>query len=160
MVFSLLTTGRKFIQDLEKTGALGLHIPLEGGFEGRYQRRLRTAGYTTINLSAIGMGDLSAYLTEVHGVRPAHVGKTTTGNTDWCIKTQFLPPLVNQYLDTLPPKSKGLVLWFIDGNRLNRQELAYLALLPSQEPKVKVVIELGGERQFTWKPLKEAASVA
>jgi NAD(P)H-quinone oxidoreductase subunit N len=48
----------------------------------------------------------------------------------------------------------------MDGNRLNRQELAYLSVLPSQEPKVKVVIELGGERQFTWKPLKEAALVA
>jgi NAD(P)H-quinone oxidoreductase subunit N len=160
MALSLITTGRQFIQSLEKNGALGVYVPPEGGFEGRYQRRLRTAGYTMLHISAPGLGDLDAYLTQVHGIRPAHVGKSTEGNTDWGIKTYFRPPLINHHLEHLLPKSKGLVLWLIDGKRLNRQELAYLAVLPSQEPKVKVVIELGGDRQFSWKPLKDLATVA
>lgn len=156
----LLVIGRKFIQDLEKNGALGIYVPPEGGFEGRYQRRLRAAGYLTVPLFSPGLGDLDAYFNQVHGVRPAHVGKQTVGNTDWSVQTQFLPPLLNQYLDCLPPKSTGLVLWMIDGKRLNRQELAFLAALPNREPRVKVVIELGGDRQVTWKPLKELSMAA
>jgi NAD(P)H-quinone oxidoreductase subunit N len=156
----LIVIGRKFILDLEKNGALGIYVPPEGGFEGRYQRRLRAAGYLTVPLFAPGLGDLDAYLNQVHGVRPAHVGKQTVGNTDWSVQTQYLPPLLTQYLDCLPPKSTGLVLWMIDGKRLSRQELAYLAALPNQEPRVKVVIELGGDRQVSWKPLKELSSMA
>ena len=72
---ALLTTGRQLIKDLEKYGALGLYVPLEGGYEGRYQRRLRAAGYVTLVISARGLGDLAAYLTGIHGVRPAHLGK-------------------------------------------------------------------------------------
>lgn len=71
----LLTTGKSFIRDLEKSGALAVYAPLEGGFEGRYQRRLRAYGYTSLSITARGLGDLGAYLKGVHGVRPAHLGK-------------------------------------------------------------------------------------
>ncbi len=71
---ALFTTGKSFIRDLEKSGALGLYVPLEGGFEGRYQRRLRAAGYLTVHITARGLGDLGAYLMGVHGVRPPHLG--------------------------------------------------------------------------------------
>ena len=71
----LLTTGKPFIQALEQAGSLGVYAPLEGGYEGRYQRRLRATGYETMHISARGLGDLSAYLTGVHGKRPAHLGK-------------------------------------------------------------------------------------
>ncbi len=152
---ALITTGNQFIRDLEKSGALGLYVPLEGGYEGRYQRRLRTAGYWILNKSAPGLGDLSAYLTGVHGVRPAHLGKSTSGSTDWGIETYFLPPLLNYELENLPPKAKGLVLWLIDGRRLNRQEIEFLCVLPELEPRVKVAIELGGDRAFRWMPLKD-----
>lgn len=50
----LFTTGSKLIRDLEKHGALGVYAPLEGGFEGRYRRRLRATGYTTLNITARG----------------------------------------------------------------------------------------------------------
>ena len=75
----LITTGKSFIRALEKAGALGLYMPLEGGAEGRYQRRLRAYGYHTINITARGLGDLAAYLTRVHGVRPPHLGKKLLG---------------------------------------------------------------------------------
>jgi len=149
----LIISGNQFVRDLESSGALGLHTPLEGGFEGRYQRRLRGAGYFTLSLSAPGLGDLPAYLTAVHGVRPAHLGKSD-------LRTYFIPPVIHYYLDHLPPKTKGLVFWLIDGKKLNRQELEFLCLLPSLEPKVKVVIELGGDRTFRWMPLKETLTPA
>ncbi len=150
---ALITTGKQFIRDLETTGALGVYVPLEGGFEGRYQRRLRTAGYYTLHLSAPGLGDLSSYLTAVHGVRPAHLGKTE-------IRTYFLPPVATYTLENLPPKSKGLVLWMLDGGRLSQQELSYLATLTRTEPQLKVVIELGGDRYFRWQPLQQIIAAA
>jgi NAD(P)H-quinone oxidoreductase subunit N len=146
----LITTGKPFIRNLEQAGALGVYAPLEGGYEGRYQRRLRATGYESMRISARGLGDLSAYLTGVHGVRPAHVGKKE-------IRTYYIPPILDTYLDRLLPTTKGLVLWIVDGQVLSRQELTYLVELPKIEPRVKVIVELGGDRQFSWVQLDSIA---
>jgi NAD(P)H-quinone oxidoreductase subunit N len=145
---ALITTGSSFIKDLEQSGALAAYVPLEGGFEGRYRRRLRAKGYTSLCISAKGLGDLAAYLTGVHGVRPPHLGKKD-------IRVYYLPPVVGYQLEHLPPKSKGLVLWIIEGSVLSRQEVEYLTTLPKQEPRVKIVVEVGGDRYFRWTPLKD-----
>jgi NAD(P)H-quinone oxidoreductase subunit N len=142
----LLTTGKSFTRDLEQHGALGVYAPLEGGYEGRYQRRLRTKGYHSVRLLARGLGDLSSYLTEVHGVRPAHLGKKD-------IRVQFVLPIVQTQLDTLPADSKGLVLWLVDGHILTGEELTYLTSLSQSNSRIKVVVELGGERYFRWTKL-------
>jgi NAD(P)H-quinone oxidoreductase subunit N len=151
---ALLTTGKSFIQDMEKSGALGLYVPPEGGFEGRYQRRLRSTGYVSISLSARGLGDLAAYLMGVHGVRPPHLGKKDFGEGS-VGPVYYLPPIVESQLANLPPKSKGLLLWIIDGKVLSRQEIEYLSVLPSIEKRVKVAVELGSDRAFRWIPLKD-----
>ncbi|HBE18992.1 MAG TPA: NAD(P)H-quinone oxidoreductase, partial [Cyanobacteria bacterium UBA11367] len=70
------------------------------------------------------------------------------------------PPIVNTQLEQLPPKSKGLLLWIIEGNILSRQEVEYLASLPQMEPKVKIVVEMGGDRFFRWMPLKDTLAAA
>ena len=150
---ALLITGKKFVRDLEAAGALAVKAPLEGGFEGRYQRRLRAAGYETMNLTVKGLGDLSAYLTDVHGVRPAHLGKKTIGQSAAVGYRHYIPPIVGYRLENLPTRSKGLVLWLIEGNILSQQEIAYLTQLPKQVPNVKVVLEMGGDRVFSWQPL-------
>lgn len=151
---ALIVTGNSFIRDLEQSGALALYAPLEGGFEGRYRRRLRAAGYASLVLSARGLGDLAAYLTGVHGVRPPHLGKKDIGKGAAVGEVYFVPPVINYQLEHLPPKSKGLVLWLIDGSVLSSQEIEYLTTLPKQEPRVKVAVELGGDRYFRWTPLK------
>ncbi|MEM0978852.1 MAG: NAD(P)H-quinone oxidoreductase subunit N [Cyanobacteria bacterium P01_H01_bin.58] len=151
---ALLITGKRFIRDLEAAKALAVRMPLEGGFEGRYQRRLRAAGYESINLTVKGLGDLSAYLTDIHGVRPAHLGKKTTGQTGAVGDRYYIPPILNYRLEALSAKAKGLVLWLIEGNILSQQEIAYLTRLPDEVPAVKVVLEMGGDRQFSWQPLK------
>lgn len=154
----LITTGNKFIRDLEKSGALGVYVPLEGGFEGRYRRRLRAAGYNTLHITARGLGDVSAYLTGVHGVRPPHLGKKSVGQGAAVGYVYYVPPIVNYQLEQLSPKSKGLVVWIIEGHILSNQEVEFLANLTTQEPKVKVVLERGGERYFRWQPLKQTLS--
>ncbi len=156
----LLTTGKPFINALENKGALAVYAPLEGGFEGRYQRRLRAKGYTINNLTARGLGDLSSYLTGIHGVRPAHLGKKTIGHEAAVGPVYFIPPVASYLLDTLPPKSKGLVLWIIVGMILSRDEIEYLVALAKQESRIKIVLEMGGERYFRWQPLEEMVKAA
>ncbi|MDY6781803.1 MAG: NAD(P)H-quinone oxidoreductase subunit N [Cyanobacteriota bacterium] len=156
----LLTTGKSFIRDLEQSGALATYMPLEGGFEGRYQRRLRAAGYVTLNLTARGLGDLSAYLTGFHGVRPPHLGKKNIAQDAMVGTRYYVPPIATYQLETLSPKSKGLALWIIEGMVLSRQEREYLANLPELEPRIKVVLELGGDRYFRWEPLQATLAAA
>ncbi|BAS54179.1 MULTISPECIES: NAD(P)H-quinone oxidoreductase subunit N [Leptolyngbya] len=152
---ALLTTGGQLIKDLETHGAIAAYVPLEGGFEGRYRRRIRSAGYKSLSITARGLGDVAAYLTGVHGVRPPHLGKKSTGSGAAVGYTYFVPPIVTSQIAHLPPKSKGLLLWIIEGHILSNQELEYLANLPKIEPRVKVVIEVGGERYFRWSPLTQ-----
>ncbi|MCU0549492.1 MAG: NAD(P)H-quinone oxidoreductase subunit N [Leptolyngbya sp. Prado105] len=152
---ALLTTGGQLIKDLETHGAIAAYVPLEGGFEGRYRRRIRSSGYKSLSITARGLGDVAAYLTGVHGVRPPHLGKKSTGSGAAVGYTYFIPPIVTSQIAQLPPKSKGLLLWIIEGHILSNQELEYLANLPKIEPRVKVVIEVGGERYFRWAPLTQ-----
>jgi NAD(P)H-quinone oxidoreductase subunit N len=150
---ALITTGKPFIRDLEKSGALALYVPLEGGFEGRYERRLRAAGYVTLKMLARGLGDLAQYLTGVHGVRPPHLGKKTIGREAAVGYTYYVPPILSYHLEQLPPKAKGLVLWVVDGQVFSRQERDYLASLAKQDPRVKVAVEVGGDRVLRWTQL-------
>jgi NAD(P)H-quinone oxidoreductase subunit N len=152
---ALITTGNSLIRDLEKFGALGVYVPLEGGYEGRYRRRLRAAGYVSLHITARGLGDVAAYLTRVHGVRPPHLGKKTTSSGAAVGEVYYLPPMISYQLEQLPPKSKGLLLWIIEGHILSNQEVEYLANLPKLEPRVKIVIERGGDRSFRWTPLEK-----
>ncbi|MGV0023843.1 NAD(P)H-quinone oxidoreductase subunit N [Phormidesmis priestleyi] len=152
----LITTGGQLIKDLEKFGAIAAYVPLEGGFEGRYRRRIRASGYISLSITARGLGDVAMYLTGVHGIRPPHLGKKSSGSGAAVGETYFIPPIVSTQLDNLPPKSKGLLLWIIEGHILSNQELEYLANLPTIEPRLKIVIEVGGERYFRWAPLKDA----
>lgn len=146
-----LIAGNGIVTDLEKAGALAIYVPPEGGYEGRYLRRIRNCGYDTILMSARGLGDISSYLTQVHGVRPSHLGKTD-------IRTYFLPPLVQNRLASLPAQAKGLALWMIEGKYLCRQELETLAQICRVQPRVKVVIEVGSDREVKWLPLTEMAN--
>jgi NAD(P)H-quinone oxidoreductase subunit N len=146
-LMQLIATGADMMKDLEKSGSLAAYVPLEGGFEGRYLRRLRAAGYGAHTITARGLGDLAMYLTGVHGVRPPHLGKKTTGNEAAVGYTYFVPPIVGTQLDHLPPKAKGLVLWIIEGQMLSKQEIEYLTVLPTLEPRVKIVVEMGGDRE-------------
>jgi NAD(P)H-quinone oxidoreductase subunit N len=155
LTMALIAIGKGFIRDLEKTGALGVYMPLEGGFEGRYQRRLRANGYQLISLTARGLGDLDAYLFGIHGVRPPHLGKKNIGQEGAVGQRHFVAPIAGYQVENLAEKSKGLVLWIIEGHILSRTEINYLINLPASHPQVKVVLELGGSRFFRWENLAD-----
>ena len=152
MVLSILGIG--FVRDLERCGALGLYAPLEGGYEGRFRRRARAAGYGSLSLSARGLGDLAAYLNGIHGVRPPHLGKRNIGRDGAVGDVYFVPPLIETQLAALPSGAKGLLLWIIEGHVLSGQEVDYLVKLTRSNVKVKVVLEMGGDRYCHWQPLE------
>ncbi|MGF1495817.1 MAG: NAD(P)H-quinone oxidoreductase subunit N [Elainellaceae cyanobacterium] len=157
---ALIVTGKRFAKDLEEAGALAIYMPLEGGYEGRYQRRLRAAGYGMLHITARGLGDISAYLMGVHGVRPPHLGKKDIGTGAAVGYRYYLPPAATYQLEQLSSNSKGLVIWLLEGMILSRQELEYLTTLPKIEPRIKVVVEMGGDRTFQWKPLSQTLAAA
>jgi NAD(P)H-quinone oxidoreductase subunit N len=100
------------------------------------------------------------YLQGVHGVRPAHLGKKTIGNDAAVGPVHFVPPLLSYHVAELNEKSKGIVIWLLEGTILSDQELSYLTNLPQQDSRLKVVVEMGGDRRFTWKPLREIIQMA
>lgn len=161
MVFSalslpkLITTGGPFKKALTASGALAVYAPLEGGYEGRYLRRLRTAGYRAVTVTARGLGDLDRFLNGVHGVRPPHLGKKDVGSAAAVGPVYFVPPILSCQLGELDAKAKGVVLWILEGQVLSKQELNYLNSLPKQDDRIKVVVEMGGARSFCWAPLAE-----
>ncbi|NJN29066.1 MAG: NAD(P)H-quinone oxidoreductase subunit N [Synechococcales cyanobacterium RM1_1_8] len=152
---ALLTTGKPFLKALEQHHALAVYAPLEGGFEGRYLRRLRTKGYRVVSMTARGLGDLESYLNGVHGVRPPHLGKKNVGKEASVGPVYFVPPILSCRLGELTGKERGVVLWLVEGQVLSKQERTYLINLTVGEPKFKVVLEMGGGRSFGYKPLAE-----
>ncbi|QHV01753.1 NAD(P)H-quinone oxidoreductase [Synechocystis sp. CACIAM 05] len=156
----LIANGKGFIRALENDGALAVYAPLEGGYEGRYQRRLRANGYVSISLSARGLGDVEAYLMQVHGVRPAHLGKKNIAQEGAVGPIYFAQPIAGYQLENLPAQSKGLVLWILEGYILSQTEIQDLISLTKRVPKLKVVLEMGGDRVFRWQPLLNCLQAA
>ena len=149
----LLLTGRGFRQDLEKAGALALFVPLEGGSETRLLRRLRAAGYRAQLTTARGLGDPEAYLFQLHGVRPPHLGHQSVGRGAAVGEVQRVMPQLGSLLEGEAP----ILLWLLEGAVLSKAELASLVALSRREPRFKVVVEMGGARSLRWQPLAELA---
>ena len=147
----LLLSGQKFRTDLESFGCLAILTPLEGGAETRLLRRLRANGYQTQITSARGLGDPVVFLTQLHGIRPPHLGHQNVGRNGALGEVQQVIPQLNELL----AKDKPLVLWLLEGQVLSKSELLAINNLCQKEPRIKIVIEMGGARSIKWQPLKE-----
>jgi NAD(P)H-quinone oxidoreductase subunit N len=147
----LLLSGRGFRQDLERAGALALFVPLEGGAETRLLRRMRAAGYQAQMTSARGLGDPEAYLLQLHGVRPPHLGHQSVGRTAAVGEVHRVMPQLGSLLEG----SKPILLWLLEGQVLSLAELASLVALGRREPRLKMVVEMGGSRSLRWQPLEQ-----
>jgi NAD(P)H-quinone oxidoreductase subunit N len=152
----LLLTGRGFRQDLERAGALALFAPLEGGAETRLLRRLRAAGYRAQITSARGLGDPEEFLFHLHGVRPPHLGHQSVGRGAAVGEVQRVMPLLGAQLEGNAP----MLLWLLEGQVLSSAELNALCSLCRREPRLKMVVEMGGARALRWQPLEEIVAAA
>jgi NAD(P)H-quinone oxidoreductase subunit N len=146
----LLLTGKGFRQDLERAGALALYMPLEGGSETRLLRRLRAAGYKAHLTSARGLGDPEAFLFQLHGVRPPHLGHQSVGRTAAVGEVQRIQPQLGRLLEGNAP----VLLWLLEGQVLSAAERNSLVALCQREPRLKIVVEMGGARALRWQPLE------
>ena len=129
---------------------MALHAPLEGGAETRLLRRLRAAGYRTQILSARGLGDPEVFLMQLHGIRPPHLGHQSVGRNGALGEVQQVIPQLSELL----MGNEFLVLWLIEGQVLSRSELLALLDLCKREPRLKVVVEMGGARSLQWQPMQ------
>lgn len=147
----LLLTGRGFRRDLERAGALALFAPLEGGAETRLLRRMRAAGYRAQLSSARGLGDPEAFLLQLHGIRPPHLGHQSVGRGAAVGEVQRVMPLLGPQLAGESP----ILLWLLEGQVLSTAERQGLCALTRREPRLKLVVEMGGARSLRWQPLDQ-----
>ena len=147
----LLLTGRGFRRDLEASGCLAVHAPLEGGAETRLLRRLRGAGYRTRLTSARGLGDPEVFLTQKHGIRPPHLGHHSVGRGAAVGEVQEVVPQLGDLLDG----DAQVALWLLEGQVLSRSELLSLCDLCRREPRLRIVVEMGGARSLRWQPMRD-----
>ena len=147
----LLLSGRKFRRELESFGCLAIYVPLEGGTETRLLRRLRASGYSTQISSARGLGDPEVFLMQLHGIRPPHLGHQSVGRNGALGEVQQVIPQLNELLR----EKKPVVLWLIEGQVLSNSELLALEDLCKREPRLKIVVEIGGSRNLKWQPISE-----
>ncbi len=146
----LLLSGQKFRRELESSGCIAIHVPLEGGNETRLLRRLRNNGYRTQITSARGLGDPEVFLCQLHGIRPPHLGHQSVGRTAAIGEVQQVMPQLSELLFNDQP----VVLWLLEGQVLSKSELLALCDLCDREPRLKVVIEMGGARSLRWQPMR------
>jgi NAD(P)H-quinone oxidoreductase subunit N len=150
----LLLTGRRFRADLEQAGALALFAPLEGGAETRLMRRLRAAGYRAQMTSARGLGDPEAFLFELHGVRPPHLGHHSVGREAAVGTVHRVMPELGSLLEGDHP----ILLWLLEAQVLSAAERSSLCSLTRKEPRLKIVAEMGGSRSLRWEPLEQGVA--
>jgi len=147
----LLLSGRNFRRDLEASGCLAIHTPLEGGAETRLLRRLRAAGYRTQITSVRGLGDPEVFLFELHGIRPPHLGHQNIGRNGAVGEVQQVIPQINEFLKNDDP----VVLWLLEGQVLSKSELLTLNDICQRESRLKVVVEMGGSRNLRWQAMSD-----
>jgi NAD(P)H-quinone oxidoreductase subunit N len=119
--------------------------------ETRLLRRLRAAGYQAQLTSARGLGDPEAFLFELHGVRPPHLGHQCVGQQAAVGEIQRVMPLLGPLLEGDRP----ILLWLLEGQVLSSAERRALCGLCEREPRLKIVVEMGGARSLRWHPLAE-----
>jgi NAD(P)H-quinone oxidoreductase subunit N len=117
-------------------------------------RRLRAAGYRAMLTSARGLGDPEAFLFQSHGVRPPHLGHQSVGRAAAVGEVQRVMPQLGPLLEGSAP----ILLWLLEGQVLSEAELASLLTLCRREPRLKLVVEMGGARSLRWQPLQQLLS--
>ena len=147
----LLLSGRTFRRDLERSKALALYAPLEGGAETRLLRRMRACGYHTELSSVRGLGDPEVFLLGLHGIRPPHLGHQRVGKEAAVGEVQMVMPQLGPALSGPNP----VLIWLLEGQVLSAAERSSLLALCEREPRLHFVLEMGGSRNLRWHPLAD-----
>jgi NAD(P)H-quinone oxidoreductase subunit N len=79
------------------------------------------------------------------------LGHQNVGRNGALGEVQQVIPQLNELL----VEDKPLVLWLLEGQVLSKSELLAINNLCQKEPRIKIVIEMGGARIIKWQPLNE-----
>ena len=96
-----------------------------------------------------GLGDPGVFLLRKHGIRPPHLGHQNVGLSAAVGQVQEVMPQLGDLLLGQSP----VALWLLEGQVLCRSELLALCNLCKREPRIKIVVEMGGARQLCWQPM-------
>ena len=66
-------------------------------------------------------------------------------------EVQRVMPQLGHLLEGTSP----IVLWLLEGQVLSQAELQSLLALCRREPRLKLVVEMGGARALRWQPLEQ-----
>ena len=77
--------------------------------------------------------------------------QATAPTWDCAVLGQQVIPQLNELL----VEDKPLVLWLLEGQVLSKSELLAINNLCQKEPRIKIVIDMGGTRSIKWQPLNE-----
>ena len=146
----LLLSGKKFYNDLHKNKCLAIFTPLEGGYETRLLRRMRSKGFKTLITSARGLGDPEVFLLKLHGVRPPHLGHQSIGRNGALGEVQQVIPQISELFNE---NDSHKLLWLLEGQVLSQSELEGLIKICTTDNKLKIVVEMGGSRKLEWQSL-------
>ncbi len=86
---------------------------------------------------------------QLHGIRPPHLGHQSVGRNGALGEVQQVMPQLGE----LFVGNKPVVLWLLEGQVLSNSELLALTNLCKREPRLKIVIEMGGARSLKWQPM-------
>ena len=67
---------------------------------------------------------------------------------------QRIQPQLGPLLDGNAP----VLLWLLEGQVLSGAERGSLVALCQREPRLKIVVEMGGARALRWQPLREVTA--
>ena len=91
------------------------------------------------------------FLFELHGIRPPHLGHQNIGRNGALGEVQQVMPQLNEFLSN----NSRIVLWLLEGQVLSKSELLNLNNLCQREPRLKVVVEMGGSRSIRWQAMSK-----
>jgi NAD(P)H-quinone oxidoreductase subunit N len=69
-------------------------------------------------------------------------------------EVQRIQPQLGHLLEGSAP----VLLWLLEGQVLSAAERGSLVAFCAREPRLKVVVEMGGSRALRWQPLREVAA--
>jgi NAD(P)H-quinone oxidoreductase subunit N len=104
--------------------------------------------------SARGLGDPEAFLFDLHGIRPPHLGHHSVGRDAAVGDVQRVMPQLGSLLEG----DKPILLWLLEAQVLSAAERASLCSLTRREQRLKIVAEMGGSRSLRWEPLEQCAA--
>jgi NAD(P)H-quinone oxidoreductase subunit N len=84
------------------------------------------------------------------------LGHQSVGRSAAVGEVQRAMPQLGPWLEGSQP----FVLWLLEGQVLSSSELSALCRLTQREPRLRMVVEMGGARALRWQPLDQLVAAS